>query len=360
MPASSVSTLTNEYQKYFSLKLLEHAIQLTVMDQFANRQPLPKKKGAKTISFFRRNKSTTNASGRVAAVQSLTEGIPISAYQGATLDRVDVPLQQFGEVSKVTDILSWTELFDAMEQNIELMGEDCALNADSIVRDAFVTASSGLNGGTAGVVLNQASGTIGTDNQVTERLPQIYAQGAANFGAMNALSQSGGKAVATDFIRAATKLKIARAPTIGGMYVAIIPPQTAGDLQNDPDWIDAANWGDPQRRFRGEVKNFAGLRFVEHTNPFIEDASGTEGYFAGTTVTQANSLFRIWVIGARIYGTPAIAGDNPFSPRTIIVATPDKTDPLNQYMTAGWKAFWAASVLNAPFGLSFTAKSEFA
>lgn len=355
--ASDTNSLINSYQKYFSMTLLKTAVQLTVLDQFGLRQGMPKKKGTKIISFFRRIKSKLNSAGRVAAVQSLTEGVPIGSYQYATLDRVDVTLLQFGEAAKITDIVSMTELFDALKQNSDLISEDCALNADSIVRDALVSASaSGLNSGTAGVVLTQPDGSGGTTT-TTETISQLYSQSATSFSTLNGLSQSGGKAVATDFIRAATQLKINRAPTFSGMYVAVVPPQVSGDLQNDPDWIDAVNYGDPSRRFRGEIKSYAGCRFVEATNPFQEDCTGTEGVYA-SAATAANRAYRTWILGQGAYGVPAIEGDSPFNPRMIIVNTPDKTDPLNQFMTAGWKAFWAASGLNCPYAISLTSKSE--
>src|SRR6478609_7405129 len=121
MATLSTTALANEYQKYFTRQLLQHAVQLTVMDQFALKQPLPRKKGAKTISFFRRSKVNVVANGagagRVANVQTLTEGTPVATFANHTLDRVDVTLSQFGEVSKITDLLAMTELFDALQQN---------------------------------------------------------------------------------------------------------------------------------------------------------------------------------------------------------------------------------------------------
>jgi N4-gp56 family major capsid protein len=353
MSTTSTLNLSNEYQKYFSTKLLQTAVQLTIMDQFALKQPLPKKKGASTISFFRRLKAqVASGTGLVTNVQSLTEGTPISQFTNATLDRVDVPLTQYGEATKVTDILSMTELFDALKQNIELLSEDCALNADTIVQKALVAATN------AGVTLQQSNGSGGTTTS-TEKIQQIYAQGLASFAALGSASQSGGKTVATDFLRAVTQLKINRAPTFGGFYVAAICPQVSADLQNDPDWIDAANWGDPGRRFKSEIKTFAGCRFVEHTNPFVEDTAGSE-YSYQNGNSAAAKAYRTWVLGQGSYGVPAIEGDSPFNPRVMIVNTPDKSDPLNQYMTAGWKAFWAASALNCPFALSITSRSEFA
>lgn len=346
MAGSSTTTLANYYQKYFSKNLLETAVQLTVLDQFALKEPLPKKKGAKVISFFRRIKATLNSSGTVDNVQTLTEGAPIATFMGATLDRVDVTLVQYGEASKITDILTMTELFSALNQNKELMAEDCALNADSITRAALVAASQG------GVTLTQASGTT------TETMKKIYGQGLASFSALNSASTSGGKATAVDFLGAATRLKINRSPMFGGYYVAVICPQVGYDMQNDPDWIDAANWGDPTRRFRGELKTYAGCRFVEATNPMVEDATGTEGVYS-VPASQANAVYRSWILGKGVYGVPSIEGSSPYNPSVIIVDTPDKADPLNQFMTAGWKAFWAASGLNAPFGVSLSSKTEF-
>lgn len=347
MATNTTSTLLNEYQKYFSKQLLEHAIQLTVLDQFGLKQGLPRKKGATTISFFRRSRSKINpATGLVDNVQTLTEGNPIATTANMTLDRVDVPLVQLGEAGKVSDILTMTEFFDSLKQNMGLFSEDCALNADAITRNALVTASM------TGVTLQQASGST------TETITKMYAQGAASMSALQTAGTSGGKFTAVDGLRAATQLKLNRAPMWGGYYVGIVPPQVSHDLQNDPDWIDSANWGDPSRRFRGELKTYAGCRFVENTNAFIEDGTGTEGVYAGNA-TQANQVYRLWFLGQGVYGVPAIEGNSPYKPSITIVDGASKSDILNQYIAFGWKAFWAAAGLNCPFGISMSAKTEF-
>lgn len=347
MATSTTNTLANSYQRYFSKELLKHAIQLTVLDQFGLKQKMPKNKGAKTISFFRRSASTASATtGLVTAVQTLTEGVPINSYTDATLLRVDVPLIQYGEATRITDILSMTELFDALQQNKDMMAEDCALNADSITRNALVNASQG------GVSLQTATGNT------TEYIAKRYAQNATSFANLQAQSNSGAKITAIDFLDAATQLKLNRAPTWSGYYVAIVPPQISRDLQNDPDWIDAANYGATEKRFKGELGRMYGVRFVEHTNPFIEDGTGTEGVYNGNALA-ANAIYRTFVLGQGAYGTPSIEGDNAFSPKVMIVDTPDHADPLNQTMIAGWKAFWGASALNCPYAVSISSKTEF-
>lgn len=351
MATTTSSTLANEYQKYFTKKLLKHAIQKTVLDQFALKAKLPKNVGAKIISFFRRSASVANpATGYVDGVKTLAEGVVINSPTDFTVLRVDVPLVQYGEYAKITDIADMTSLFDAVDMNIEGMSEDCALNNDSITRNALVAASQ------TGITQNLASGTT------TEYIPKMYAQGITSFANLGAASTSGGKLTATDFIAAATKLKIARADTWDGMYVAVIPAQVEFDLQNDPDWIDASNFGDPDRRFKGEIKNFGGCRFVMQTNPFIEDGTGTEGVFANvTTVAAASRVYRTFVLGKDSYGVPAIEGDNPFSPKIMIVppGKPSIADPLGQLGTAGWKSYWAAQALNPQFAVSLSGKTDF-
>lgn len=346
MATSTTTTLANEYQKYFSKELLDSAKQLTVMDQFADKRPLPTGKGAKVISFFRRSLSAVSTStGLVANVQTLSEGTPISTFADATLDRIDVTLIQYGEACKVTDILTMTELFDALKQNKELLAEDCALNADSITRNALIAASN------AGVTLNTASGTS------TETMAKLYS-GATAFSGFNNANTGPYKAQATDFLRAVTALKINRAPQFGGYYVAVIPPQVSYDLQNDPDWIDASNYGDPARRFKGELKTMHGCRFVEHTNPFIADGASTEHAFsnAGTATYKVYSSF---ILGRGAYGVSELSGQSPYSPRVYINDKADKSDPLNQFITAGWKAFYAAAGLNANYGIRLESKSEY-
>lgn len=354
MAGASTATLANEYQKYFSKKLLDHAVQLTVMDQWADRQPLPKEMGAKVISFFRPLASVTNTTtGLVDNVQTLTEGTPISNFTGRTLARVDCTLVQLGEASKITDILNMTQLFDALKQNIEYMSEDMALNTDALITQSLVQATT--NGFTnaagtlvgKGVTMNQASGST------TEYVTQKYANGATSFATLynsGNTSNAVGKATVMDFVRMVTAQKIARAPSEGGFYPCVIPMEIVFDLQNDPDWIDATNMTQPENRRKGEIKSFGGARFVESSNPFKENAAGTEGQYA-VTGAPTTQLFRSFCLSRRSYGIPAIAGDNPNKPKIMIVPPnkPDHADPLGQFGTAGWKAYWVAQVLNAIF-----------
>jgi N4-gp56 family major capsid protein len=328
-PAGLAATI----RAYFDKQLLMLAVQETVLDQWGWKKPLPKKMGAKTITYHRFSESANNSSGAVANVQTLAqadatnEGTPISTFITPTYTPVTVTLVQYGEAAKITDILSYTELFDALKDSIGLMGTDLALHLDNTIRNELVSG---------------ASGNL------------IYGQGAADFTALSAATNSGGKITMTDVIRGRTRLKINRAPSFGGKYVMAVPAQMGFDIQNDADWIDANNYADTTARFRGELGQFGGVRMVEHTNPFRETSGGTEGTYAA-----AGTIYRSFMFGRQSFGIADITTQSPMSPKIIINDKPDKADPLNQFITAGWKAFFGVKVLRTAWYVSLSTKTEY-
>jgi len=327
MAVTDLSTLTDTYQTYFSKQLLDHAINTLVLDQFALKADLPAKKGSKTIRWFR------PGAADASQVQSLTEGVAISTFRSVSYAYVEAIMVQYGEAAKITDVVTMTELFDALKQAIETMGEDCALHADNIVGAVLSHASTGL----------------------TKRY-----SGSTTFAGLQALSLANGKITGADILDSVTALRVNKTPKLGAGYVAMYCPQVQRDLLRDADLLDAAKYQDKSLIAKGEVGMAWGARLVEHTNPFTEDE--TEGTLAtsfssgGTNTT--GFIYSTHIVGKGAYGTPKLAGtQSPSKPSIIINNKPDKSDPLNQFMTAGWKSFWAAKVLNANFGITLRSKS---
>jgi N4-gp56 family major capsid protein len=330
MATTTQSTLTDLYQTFFSKQLLDHAVQALVLDKFGLPAELPKNKGALTIRWFRPGVAAASN------VQSLSEGTPISTFRNVTYAYVEATLAQYGEAAKITDVVTMTGLFDALKQSIETMGEDCALHADNIVRAVLSHASTGL----------------------TKR----YAQARTSFASVRDATAANGKIIGSDILDAVTALKINRAKPFGGSYAAILPPQVIRDLVRDGDILDPAKYQAKEIIFKGEVGNVWGARIVEQTAPFQEiDNEGTHAdtFVAGTNTT--GFIYSVYVVGKGAYGIPKLAGtQSPTKPSIIINDKPDKADPLNQYMTAGWKSFWAAKVLDATFGITLRCKSAYA
>ena len=323
MAANTTTSLSNQYQRYFSKQLLEKAVDTLVLNQFAKKADLPTGLGSKTIRFFR---PVTAAS---ANVQSLTEGTPIAVFTDLSYTAVDIDLAQFGEAMKWTDLLGWTALLKVMDDGIQLMGEDCALKADDLTLAVLAHATTG-----------------GTKR---------YSGGAADYTALKALTTSTGKFTADDVLDAMTKLTINKAPRINGSYVGIVPPQIARDIMKDSVWVNVSTHSAADQLFKGEIGTLYGVRIILTTNYWGEDA--TEG--TRDTTPVAGQVWLSIFTGRDAYGVVSLSGQSPYSPDIMICNEPDKSDPANQFTTATWKAFYQAAVLNSAWVVAHRSQSPY-
>jgi N4-gp56 family major capsid protein len=328
LQTTSTAGLTAQFQTAFSKQLLPHIVQELVMDQFASRKPFPKNAGSKTIRFF------TPAVADASQVSTLTEGVPLATYRETSLTYVDATLVQYGEVTKISDILGMTALFDVLEDSLRLMGEDAALHLDTVIRNTVVPAITGAGN-------------------------KRYAGGAANWAALAAGTAAAGTLTMADALDAMTQLRNKRAPRKNGEYFGIAAPAILRDLMLDAKWINASSYSNIKQILKGEVGMFYGIRFIEHTNPWVEDGTaGAEQTYAAPG--GAKDIYATLFTGTDSFGVPVMAGQSPFSPRMIINDKPDKADNLNQFVTAGWKTYWVTVVLNALWTVAVRSRTTFA
>ncbi len=316
---TATAPLLSQYQDYFSKDLLKYAIQELRLNEFGQLRDLPQNVGSKTISFFRFGEASS------ANVQTLTEGVTPVTTREVALTKIDATIVQYGELAKITDVMGMVTLFDALKQAIVSMGEDAALKADDISRNELV-----LNG--------------------TKR----YSQTNANFAALAAAPVANGKFLSTDVLDIVTRLKVNRSHRIRGNVVCVLPPQISRDVQNDPDWKLASQYAGSTQIFKGEMGMLHGCIFVEATNPFIEDSAGAEGVHVPT-----GDIFSSIFLGADSFGCVKLGSSSPYSPRVIVTKGADKSDPLDQIMTAGWKAWNVCKLLNPNWMRVYKSKSAF-
>ena len=326
---TSSSGLTAQYQKVFSKKLLEHAIQLTVLNQFGVQVSFPKNAGAKVMRFLRANV------GDRTQVQALTEGVPISTFRDITWTPIDVTLAQRGEAARVSDILQVTELFPTLKQATTTLGEDAALDYEFLVQTALLDTTNST------LPINTANNR--------------FAQGITSYNNLVAATASGGAVVIQDFLGAMTRLKKTRAPKINGTYVGIVPPEVSYDFMNDAKFTNASQYGTIQGMFNGELGKWYNVRMVETTVPWQEaNTNGAIGTYSGS-----GTIFTSLVLGSQAFCVPEMGGMSELNPRMIIVNTPDSTNPLNQYTTIGWKGYWAAGTTNDLWAVALRSKTTF-
>lgn len=66
-------------------------------------------------------------------------------------------------------------------------------------------------------------------------------------------------------------------PYDGENYMCINSVKFGRRLKDDPDWEDAAKYGEPERLFSGEIGRYYGVRFVEETN-VLNNVLGTQTF----------------------------------------------------------------------------------
>ena len=360
MPVTTSTTLTSQFQNYFSKELLSIVQQETILDQFSMKAPIPKNNGNKAISMFRFGPPS------VGSVQTISsEGTPISSanYRALALNSLSKSLAQYGQVIGLTDILRATDLFNSLQQATKTSGLDMALWVDSVIRNVLVGSNLTASGSSIGSAA-EGGGTFDNSDACGTAAASggtcVYGNPATlttqTFVGLNADTTAANTTMtASAVLDSMTRLKRNRAPLINGGYVLATDPRVARDLMRDADWLNASNYGNKGQPFyKGEVGSIYGCRVVTQTNSFVSTGSATENdkfvyqaTAAGGGVAASKDIIASFFFGNESFGIPALTGDDPLSPRIVITDTPDKSDPLNQLVTVGVKLYFAALRLAA-------------
>jgi len=318
---TSSAGISSSLQAYFSKELLKQITQNLVLDQFAKRQALPEKAGKNSVTFFRYVEPETGN------IKSLTEGVghggaawATGDYKEMTLQTVAVTLSQYGQVIGISDLLTAQALFNHLEQATVVNGQDAALHLDSKIGYTL-----GDNGGST------TSGKI--------------ARYAGSAGWYSSAPTSSQVMTGLELLDTATALKVNNAPTTGGYYTAVADPRVLRDIQNDADWISSRHYGDPSSIMKGEVGKYAGIRCIETTNSYrLDNGSGNQFTYA-----SGGDVYSTFVFGDQAYGVVDLASQSPYGPKMQIAQGPDKTDPLAQLTTIGFKTYYGQSILQPKF-----------
>lgn len=326
--------VANRYQQYFAKQLLLTTVNVLRLQEFAKMVDLPRNAGSTSVTFFRRRAADSSQ------VQSLAEGVPISTYTEVTTEKVQVTLAQLGQAYKQSDIITWTDIYDWLKTAIETMGEDAALKCADILRAAIMTdATYGLLNSNGNQ--ERFAGQLNTGNS------------AADFAAVLGLNAPQAKWSRTGALFCVTQLRKNKTPKIGSGYVSAVAPEVIHDAVQDKDWLDAAKYSTPDKLAKGEIGTLDGIRYIDDTNPHRENVYGT--------YSATGSVYTSLYFGKDAYGLTKLAGtSSPKAPSMTILRNADKSDLLNQFVLAGWKAYYQAICLNKAFIVAYRTKSTFA
>lgn len=356
MPVTQASTLSSQFQTYFSKKLLTQVKQLTILDQFARKEPVPRNAGA--LGNAQKLRIQRYGAPSISGVKAATEGTALatSDYRQLSLISLEKGVNQYQQVIGLTDILQMTWLFNTLEQAQKTQSADIALWIDSLIRNVLIGSNLTASGASIGSAIESPIDNSDAINVATGSggIKMYGNPGSGLTQDMTSLNTSTNTAQvhldSSGVLDAVTRLRLNRAPLINGRYVMVTDPRIARDLQRDTQWLAASNYGNQGKPFyNGEVGEIAGCKVVTQTNSFV--CRGTAEFVysnpTGGGTAAGTDIIASFFLGDEAFGIPYLTGDDPMSPRMYIVDTPDKSDPTNQLTTVGVKLFFQALRLAA-------------
>lgn len=294
-----MNTTTNmsvEIKTFYDKLLLERCLPNLPFLKYGQKRPIPKGNG-KTIEFRKFN-------SLAPATTPLTEGTPPTA-KNLSVTAITATVDQYGDVVEVSDVLDDTAIDPIITETIELEGEQAGLTLNTVVANVLLNTTS---------VYNVGGGV--DEDAIT---------------ANNILTVNDVLNLQTIFKRNNIK------PMADGYYLMFLAPEQAADIMRDPLWRDVSKYQNEKNIEKGEIGRLYNFKFIDTT--LLEAVENTAGV----------SVFSGLAVGKNAYGITDI--ENSGKPKSIVKIAKDdnsdRSDPLNQKSTIGWKAMFTAKILNA-------------
>lgn len=287
---TSDSALSPTMKEFYDTTLLENAKEEMVFTQFGKKQPM---KGNKCEW----RKFNTFAK----AMTPLTEGV-IPSGKTFGMSKVECATTQHGDYTAVSDRLELESFDDVIYGATEEMGTAEGETYDTLTRNALI-------GGTNVVYAPNGDTAITSRTNITTGC--VITPALIN--------------------KIATQLKKNKAPKIDGYYVALIHPDVALDLKEDPTYKEYHKYNAVEPIFKGEIGEMHGVRFIETNNAKIW-AKGTGG----------SAVYATLFLGKDAFGVLDPEGEG-----MEMIVKPKGTigGPLEQFSTIGYKFCHGAKIL---------------
>lgn len=152
-----------------------------------------------------------------------------------------ITVTEFGNAVSVSELLIQSSFDDIMGQATTLLSRDYSLVVDCLLRNTALSTV----GGTSVVYASKKDGTPITSRATLEE----------------------GCTLKVSTIKDALEiLGTANAPQYEGRdWICFVHPHQSRGLRDDPSWINASNYGNPELRFTGEIGKIDNVRFIETT-----------------------------------------------------------------------------------------------
>lgn len=310
MALSTYGTLTNEQRSFYEGVLITRTLPFLPTLRDGQKGTVPKNSGL--VVEWRK------FAAFALATSALTEGTP-PTENDLTITKVTATIAQYGAWSKESDLLIVAGIDPVLTEVIGLHGEQAGQSLHSLLMTQLASGSSVRYASTATSRVTVAAGMNATLADVRKVVRDLRVNNAM--------------------------------PYPDGFYHGLIHPKQEYDLMANTaagEWIDVNKYVGNEPLLAGEIGRAAGVRFMRSTQAPVFTGAGAGG---------------IDVYAALIYG-PGAWGQRDLSTQTTGAVDPDtnkgaaqvhvipadaddKSDPLHQYGTAGYKFATVFKVLDS-------------
>lgn len=229
------NNITPEMKTYYDRQMIRFAQPKLVHAQFGQSKPIPKGAG-KTIEFRK-------FSPLPKALKPLSEGVTPKGNQ-LNVSTVESTVEQYGDYVTLSDMLTLSSIDNVIVETQNVLADQAGRTLDTVIREKINAGTNVQYGnGKADRNLLVGGGTAYDDND--------YLTVAAVKRAVATLKRNNTQ------------------PIKDGCYVAIIHPDVANDLTNDPEWKEVKQNVDPKDWYNGTIGKIHGVVFVESTEAKI-------------------------------------------------------------------------------------------
>lgn len=326
---TGISDIPVSVDAFFDEMLLRRARPNLVHAVGAQMKTLPQNAGAQTIRFRRYTKLAQN-------VATLTEGTtPAGKTLASTL--VTATLAQYGDFVKVFDRLAGTTKEGIFAETADLLADQAGESLDSVTRDVIYAGTAVEFAGAGSARGTVAAGEVILIVDIRDAVQVLHDNDASQFTEMAA----GTDQVGTVPIRKA--------------YWGLIHTSQRQTLKQLTGFVEAHNYPSTVTPFPMEIGEIEGIRFLETTNGAVFAGAGAGGIDVYGTLIYGQGFHAVVEPG-----TPAPQAGEPKSPLGLqfiahTFGESGESDPLNQRSSGGWKADFAAVILNNAFGIRIEA-----
>lgn len=302
---------------YYSKVFLERLQPEPIMMQYCTKKPLPTGNG-KTVYFPRMTVTST-----VVSAYKLAEGTVISTEK---IDdaQVSAIVEQFGNAKALWDLTELTAINGTVEETVREIGDQARNILDKrILEAAYGTSATATGLGFSGFSFDTGLAT------------EAFAFSAAHLG----LTKASYRMTAATVRAAVMKLRGRNvAPLEDGFFALIVHSDSAMILQADSAWQSAYQYTDPENIRKGVAGTYAGAK-IQIDNNITTSANGSLGATVYYSVLLGRGALGVTELDGGVKTYTKKSGDQ------------DTSNPINQFVTFGWKVAMVPKVLNQNCGL---------